>query len=308
MRVDARARDLLTPLAGEATVLAEGAYDGWLDAERRLLAIAGRHPGTPDLTALVGERAGGRLRAALARELPGEQKAGTPLYLILDDLAGASLVAPWAWSCWDPDWHAEMQRTKAHPRFAAIFASKENICSGLRTGSSGLAFGAAGALASSLVDPADPAGWHALPDGPGTRFRRARRIDVRRGRGTPEERIVIDAHFQDSAATPEGERSVVHEYRLRASADAGSGLLLAIEAEPRVLPFPECVPAAANVARLIGTPIQSLRETVLEMLRGTAGCTHLNDALRALAEVPVLAAALTSDARAPAQPMMEEEI
>ena len=30
------------------------------------------------------------------------------------------------------------------------------------------------------------------------------------------------------------------------------------------------------------------RRVVLEKLRGTAGCTHLNDALRALAEVPQL--------------------
>jgi len=31
-----------------------------------------------------------------------------------------------------------------------------------------------------------------------------------------------------------------------------------------------------------------LRKTVLSKLAGTAGCTHLNDVLRALAEVPQL--------------------
>jgi hypothetical protein len=36
------------------------------------------------------------------------------------------------------------------------------------------------------------------------------------------------------------------------------------------------------------TPLPELREKVLAELKGTAGCTHLNDALRALAEVPAL--------------------
>jgi hypothetical protein len=35
-----------------------------------------------------------------------------------------------------------------------------------------------------------------------------------------------------------------------------------------------------------------MRREVLERLRGEDCCTHLNDALRAMAEVPILAAAL----------------
>jgi hypothetical protein len=37
-----------------------------------------------------------------------------------------------------------------------------------------------------------------------------------------------------------------------------------------------------------------LRHVVLERLARTKGCTHLNDALRALAEVPVLAERLAT--------------
>jgi Protein of unknown function (DUF2889) len=51
--------------------------------------------------------------------------------------------------------------------------------------------------------------------------------------------------------------------------------------------------AVANVGRLVGTPLTRLRTVVLERLRTTGGCTHLNDALRALAEVPILARHLT---------------
>ncbi|HEY2659678.1 MAG TPA: DUF2889 domain-containing protein [Caulobacteraceae bacterium] len=114
-------------------------------------------------------------------------------------------------------------------------------------------------------------------------MRRARRIDV-----WVDDLIRIDAAFQDSATNPQGGRTAVHEYRLTAAADPGSLKLLAVYAEPRVLPYPECPAAAANVTRMIGTPLPDLRERVLNDLRGTAGCTHLNDALRALAEVPAL--------------------
>jgi hypothetical protein len=115
-------------------------------------------------------------------------------------------------------------------------------------------------------------------------MRRARRIDVTTGNV-----ITVDAMFQDSATVPTGGRVAVHEYQLSAQADLVTGELLSVHADPRVLPYQECPMAAANVGRLIGTPMAELRTVVLERLRTVAGCTHLNDALRALAEVPVLA-------------------
>jgi hypothetical protein len=56
-----------------------------------------------------------------------------------------------------------------------------------------------------------------------------------------------------------------------------------------VLPYPECPSAAPNVAWLLDQPLPELRSRVLQILRGTDCCTHLNDALRALEDVPVLA-------------------
>jgi hypothetical protein len=105
--------------------------------------------------------------------------------------------------------------------------------------------------------------------------------------------IAIDSAFQDSGTTPSGQRAALHEYSLTATADPVSLKLLSLEATPRVLPFAECPSAAANLTRLIGTPLPGLREKVLSELRGTAGCTHLNDMLRALADVPALAKYLT---------------
>jgi len=114
-------------------------------------------------------------------------------------------------------------------------------------------------------------------------MRRARRIDVRLGKV-----IQIEAAFQDSAAKPDGTRAALHEYDLTATADPSSMRLLSIDATPRVLPFGECPGAVANISRLLDSELPQLRRTVLDQLPGTLGCTHLNDALRALAEVPAL--------------------
>jgi Protein of unknown function (DUF2889) len=50
--------------------------------------------------------------------------------------------------------------------------------------------------------------------------------------------------------------------------------------------------AVGTSGRMIGTRLSEMRQQVLEKLRATSGCTHLNDALRALAEAPQLLAAL----------------
>ncbi len=70
-----------------------------------------------------------------------------------------------------------------------------------------------------LVDPADPVGWHELPDHPAIAMRRARRIDVWEEGGE----IRIDAMFRDSCWNPAGEEEVVHEYEILGTADAGRG-------------------------------------------------------------------------------------
>jgi hypothetical protein len=65
-----------------------------------------------------------------------------------------------------------------------------------------------------------------------------------------------------------------------------------LEARPRVLPFDECPAAVTKIGQLVGTPLGDLRDEVLARLKTTEGCTHLNDELRALAEVPMLVAHL----------------
>jgi Protein of unknown function (DUF2889) len=83
---------------------------------------------------------------------------------------------------------------------------------------------------------------------------------------------------------------VVHEYHLEAAADAATMTIAALNATPRVLPYAECPAAASYAGGIVGQRLADLRMTVLTTLTGTHSCTHLNDMLRALAEVPQLCA------------------
>lgn len=290
MRFVGRARDLVTPRSGgPAVVCAEDMFEARVTSERKITAIEAR-PARPAIAQLIGQRGGGRLRGVLTEVMPQERAGATPLYLILDDLSGASLVAGWAWSQWNPDWLATMRAAMNDPEMGKAFKNRENVCIGHVPGSS--AFDLDGRVSPSneaptpapdLRHPEDPGGWHAFTRQESVGLRRARRIDV-----SLDEVIVIDSAFQDSGSTPAGGRAALHEYRLGVTADPKSLRVLSIDAEPRVLPFIECPSAVANLSRLIGTPLPDLREKVLAELAGPAGCTHLNDALRALAEAPAL--------------------
>lgn len=290
MRFQARARDLVTPKSGPAVVVAEDWYEARVQSDRTIAAIEAG-PDRPGVAALVGERGGGRLRGVLCEVVPQEREGATPLYLILDDLSGVSLVAGWAWSQWNPDWLAQMRAAMSDPAMAKAFKNRENVCIGHAPGASAFDMEkrAGEPLASTpapdLRNPQDPQGWHAFTrqdEAPG--MRRARRLDVWLQDGV----IHIDSAFQDSGSKPEGGRAALHEYSLAATADAATFEVLTLQATPRVLPFVECPSATLNLPRLIGAPLPQMREKVLAELPGVAGCTHLNDALRTLAEAPAL--------------------
>ena len=68
-----------------------------------------------DLSPLVGARGGGHLRAALEEKIPDELAQGSPLYLVLDDISGASLVSGWAWSRWMGDDFEEDMKSGFEP-------------------------------------------------------------------------------------------------------------------------------------------------------------------------------------------------
>jgi len=288
MRLVGRARDIVTPQdGGPPLVRVEDSFDARLRPDRTIVAIEAT-PSRSALSRLVGSRGGGRLRLALEQFVPEERRQATPLYLILDDISGASLISVWAWSQWDSQWLSATRGSMTESQWAAMLKEKEGICTGFAPGSSSLDIHrisdrTGGTPTTDLRHPDDPQGWHELTIQNSVGMRRARRIDVTLG-----EVIDIDAAFQDSAARPDGTRSALHEYQLTATADPATLRLLSLAATPRVLPFSECPRAVNNIARLAGSRLSDLRQTVLDVLPGTLGCTHLNDALRALAEVPAL--------------------
>ena len=81
---------------------------------------------------------------------------------------------------------------------------------------------------------------------------------------------------------------MVHEYTVVGHVDAATQVVLDAEATPRVLPWFECPEAAASAGRLAGRSLDSLRAGVRAEFLGATTCTHLNDMLRALADVGVL--------------------
>lgn len=277
-----RGRDAWTA-GGELQVLDSAGFDAVVTMDRKLLSLS-TMPARP-VRHLAGSRAGGGFRALVREALPEEYAEGALLYLLLDDLSGAALVSGWAWSLRDPGWQASVREAMTNPQLRAAFPDRRGICTGFSEGSS--AFDPdtdrSGTPTTALVNPADPEGWHPMPESGGAAMRRARRMDIWR-----EDDIRIEAAFQDSATMLSGGRAVVHEYVLALRAEPESFRITEIKAEPKVLPFVECPAAAAKAQVLVGAKLPELREAVLEQLRGTAGCTHLNDALRALADVPAL--------------------
>ena len=280
-----RARDIVTPLDGGAPVKVDAASSRSPASQAREILAIEVTPPHPRVAELVGVRAGGASREALKTVLG--DRIGSPLFQVLDDFAGASLVGNWIWSQWQDDWRPGGMQLPAGAR-----GPRENICTGFATGASSLSPDGTPEIGDTsstevgpLADPADPLGWHAMPEQSGVKFRRARRLDLTRD----GDLLHADLGFQDSGSNPEGTRTGLHEYRVHAEIDPDTMTLVSLQALPLILPFRECPGAAVKIGRLVGQPVATLRDTVPQVLRSTLGCTHLNDVLRSLSDVPVLA-------------------
>lgn len=290
LHLSGRARDLLTEASGATHVLAVDEMTAVVGANRTIEQI-GTVPPRPQVAQLVGQRGGSGSRQRTAEAMKEEAEAGSPLFLMLDDVPGVTLIAGYIYTQ-EP---GRSQRLEIAPVDRPRVRTMEGVCTGFQPGSSALG-------QSGIPDPSeaqvrevaelgragDPLAWHEIDKQGTLAMRRARRIDV----WVDGAAIKVDSMFQDTCIRPGSHRVAVHEYRLAAEADLDTMTLASVAADPRVLPYWECPLAVSNVSRLIGTPLRELRRQVLEELRGTAGCTHLNDAMRALAEVPALVGAL----------------
>jgi hypothetical protein len=290
-----RVRDYRTGASGQqGTEIGHAELRAVLDDDKTIRSISAT-PEPSRLQEIVGHRAGGHLRMFVREIMPELVENAVPLYLVLDDLSGSALVSNISWSMWDPALMLDRRANMSDVEFEEMMAGRANVCWGLAEGNSGLVFRrdvseVAAADAGELRNPADPLGWHDFAENEGPGFRRARRIDM--WRDPASGLLVVDSAFQDSAKKKDGGRIAIHEYLLRVTADPGTLEVLSLEPDARILPFPECPGAIANTQRLVGSSLGDIRDEVLRQLRGPEGCTHLNDAMRALADVPVLVKSL----------------
>lgn len=280
-------RDLLCGDDGVSTVVARDEVTVDVDpSSREVLSVkTSRKNGAQHV---VGARVGCGVRGAMSEHMAEELRRGSPVVQLLDDLTGAWIVGGFALALWGLGNDSPGVEIGSRAR-----RSMEGVCLGFAPGSSALALDGGvdhryhSVVVEDLAVGDDAAKWHELPDRPGMSLRRARRMDVQLA-----DAIEVNSMFQDSSTTPDGGRRAIHQYGVRASADREDLCLLRLSADPRILPYGECSMAALGLPALIGTPLRELRDLVPLALDGVKGCTHLNDAVRALSFAEQLAAPL----------------
>jgi hypothetical protein len=280
------ARDLRTGAdPGAPEVLAAAEMRASFDGQRTLVALESDPP-APWADALVGARAGGGFRKRLDELVPGPQ-AQSLLRQVLDDMPAAVLISGYGFM-------RLARRQGLHPASLTppdVLDRMVDLCSGWRAGGAAVTSIEAGhGVPVQDCPPAppwpedDPWAFHATGPLPPDAMRRRRCLDVSIG---ADGAVAVWAMFRDSVGEPAGGEAVLHEYAVRVEVSR-HGVVTAVAAEPRVLPFAECPGAAAEVARIVGVPVSELSIAVPEKIVGTASCTHLNDLLRALGGVASL--------------------
>ena len=278
------ARDVLTRPDGVAVVLDEATVRAELGEGRALESLT-TDP-EAELAGLSGRMVGAGFRACVDTAVPRHKKGQTPLYLLLDELPVAALIAGYA------DLYLRAPDEPPTSSETAARKVKADICAGWASDATMMrAIATEGQIPIPVGPPApaielavDPLSWHAITELPVGAMRRRRRIDV-----ANTGHLAIDAMFRDTHVGPDGTETVLHEYSLSACADARSLEILRCQAEARVLPWVECPAAAASAGRLAGHRLPELRTFVRQSLTGTSTCTHLNDLLRSLADAAPLA-------------------
>jgi hypothetical protein len=277
------ARDLVTSADG-ATIIGNASLAIGLDSDGSIATVE-QSPPDPSCAGIVGARIGFAIRSQIKGSL--EATRGSLLGLLLDDLSGAAAPTGYA-SIRD----RILAGLPPSPRSSPA-ARQLDVCAGWRQGGEPARLVQSGRpmpheepfVAPPLLGD-DELAWHEMGPLDPSRTRRVRRLDV-----FPDgEHMLVDAMFRDVSVDLDNTPRVVHEYALHAILDRTTLAVREIEAEPRALPFPtDCPIAAASVVALVGLTVHDFRHTVRTLSVGPSSCTHLNDLLRSLADVAVLA-------------------
>lgn len=275
--------------AGATTVLATAHQDGPGGAAHLdlVLEVAGDGTlvsleGLPSYAALVGHPTGSGFRRRLAG-LPTGTPQGRLAQRLLDDLP---IVLRVAFQTTILD-HPALARPPAGFSLAGA-----DQCEGWRSDGTMLTQIAAegGVLQMALTEPVDDStgAWADQPCAllPAMATRRRRRVEVDQADQADGGGLQVRAHFRDSYADPDGLERGLHGYGV--TARVVDGVVTAVEATGVVLPWPECWRATDSTQRLVGTRLEELDQLVKTGFTGRGTCTHLNDTLRALADVAEL--------------------
>ncbi|WP_245620685.1 DUF2889 domain-containing protein [Cryptosporangium arvum] len=277
--VDARARDLRTdpdgnPVAAETHLSAEIDYHGgW-----RLTALCADPP-DGRLTELLGASVAAGFRRRVQEVLPEQYADASRLHLLLDDFPVATLVSGVAFGAVPVGGDGP------------VHLPQTDLCSGWRSDGTIMLEITRDRIVPAVTGPeapdlasADDLAWHERPPLTPLALRRARRLDVWDEDGV----LRLDSLYRDSHVDADGHETVVHEYTLSGRVDPDDFRIVDVVATPRVLPWIECPSAAASAQRLAGRPVRELRPAVRREFTGVSTCTHLNDQMRQLADVPAL--------------------
>ena len=282
-------RDLSTTADG-TTVLGSADIDARLGPRHILRSLTV----TPsrDTGPLLGSSVGAGFRAKLEETFRADHAAGTPLYLLLDELPVAALISGYA------------LLASGALEGGAGATHQADICAGWRSDgfmlvsirTTGRMPTPVGPPAPALTPADDPAAWHELPPLAIGSMRRRRLVDV--SGGDEDGPLDVFAMFRDSHVKDDGRELILHEYSLTAQIDPLLGVLTDCVAHERVLPWNECPAAAASAGRLDGRSLTEIRAVVRREFRGIETCTHLNDLLRSLGDLAVLAPLVAPTLRA----------
>jgi hypothetical protein len=278
-------RDLYTGPAGGATPVREITVEARASFDDGKISHLASDTAGLDLAPLIGTAAFSGFRLAARELLAGEHPDRTLAYQLLDDLPIAFLLS------------GRVLRAEGIGLGAPGRVLPVDICAGWVEGGS-LVTGYdelgppihVGPPAPDLRRADDPLAWPELEPLPPRSTGRRRRIDVT----LDDDGARVESWFRDTHVGADGGETVVHEYTVRAVVDRRTGRFLRSEAGPGPLPYVECPGAAASAERLVGLPVDGLRDRVSATFTGPSTCTHLNDALRGLEDLGDLLATLAA--------------
>jgi hypothetical protein len=218
-------------------------------------------------------------RSTVGRLFPEEVRRASLLHLLLDDWVGAALVSGYAVQ------HAAINLGIEEKLGPGVADHMAGICAGFASDASLVPYarrnGTIPSVHGPIAPPLDLEGLHAVEPLRPHGMRRFRRLDLQPDDG-------FSAHFRDSHVDGDGVETIVHEYTVVGTVDRVTRTITSVSASVQVLPWQECPGAIGSAARVEGMTLAELRARIRGEFVGTSTCTHLNDTLRALADLDAL--------------------